>query len=451
MKLLRSIICLMLCVLLCAGCAAPKGEVMETNLLQYAVERAEYPSYPKFVNAEDYYRKDGSWDHEAYERANEAAQQALQCLGKTDEVDCTALLQFADRTVGRVLLSCGMENGVYSPVSLYTAMALLAEICGGESRAQVLAAMGAAELEVMRTAVHRLWINSYCDSGVATSRMASSLWLNERVDYRADTLRTLAENYFASAYRVTMGTDEAGNAIGQWINEQTEGLLREETRDIQTEASTLLQMYTTLYFKARWMDTFQPDATEKDAFYPAEGEEITCDFMHARRTGGYRVGEGYTAASLPFAAGGGYMTFCLPDENVTLAELLSRDELVSQLREMTHYGSIVHWTLPRFDVKADMPLNDLMKELGVTAAFDRQSADFSPLTGTPAYLSSVRQAARVKIDEEGVEAAAFTEMAVCTSAMPMGEVEMTLNRPFLFVIYDANGLPLFAGTVQKPQ
>ena len=50
---------------------------METKLTQYAIGQAEYPAYPAFVNAEDYYRKDGSWDHEAYEQAREAARQAL--------------------------------------------------------------------------------------------------------------------------------------------------------------------------------------------------------------------------------------------------------------------------------------------------------------------------------------------------------------------------------------
>lgn len=423
---------------------------METKLLDYTIEQAEYPAYPQFVNPENYYKADGGWDHEAYEQAQEAARRALVAMGKGEGGDNAAPLAFADRTAGRVLLSRGMENGVYSPMSLYTAMALLAEICGGESREQVLAAMGAGELEVMRATVHQLWIDSYCDSGVVTSRMGSSLWLNEQVEFCADTLRTLAEQYFASSYRVAMGTDEAGRAIGSWIDEQTGGLLREETENIRTEAMTLLQMYTTLYFKARWKDTFAPEATEKGIFHSVDGD-VECDFMHARRTGSYRKGEGYMAAVLPFAANGGYMTFCLPDEDVALSELLGRDTLVSELREMTDYGSIVHWALPRFDVKADTPLNDLMKELGVKAAFDAQAADFKPLTETPAFLGSVRQAARVKVDEEGVEAAAFTEMAVCTASLPMGEVEMTLDRPFLFVIYDANGLPLFVGTVQNPE
>ena len=422
---------------------------METNLLKYAVSQAEYPAYPAFVNAEDYYSKDGGWDHEAYEQAQEAARQTLVDMGKTEETDAAVLLDFADQTAGRVLLGRGVENGVYSPMSLYTAMALLAEICGGESREQVLSAMGSAQLETMRGLVHQLWINSYCDSGVVTSRMGSSLWLNEQVEYCEETLRTLAEQYFASSYRVAMGTDEAGRAIGAWINEQTGGLLQEETENIRTEAMTLLQMYTTLYFKARWKDTFYPEATEKRIFHAADGD-MECDFMHAQRTGGYRKGEGYTAAVLPFAANGGYMTLCLPDEDVALAELLSRETLVSELREMTQYGSIIHWALPQFDVKADTPLNDLMKELGVTAVFDSRVSDFRPLTETPAFLSSVRQTARVKVDEEGVEAAAFTEMAVCTSSLPVGEVEMTLDRPFIFAIYDANSLPLFVGTVQNP-
>ena len=87
-----------------------------------------------------------------------------------------------------------------------------------------------------------------------------------------------------------------------------------------------------------------------------------------------------------------------------------------------------------------------MKELGVRAAFDAQVADFTPLTDVPAFLSNVRQAARVKVDEEGVEAAAFTEMSVCTSSLPMGVVEMKLDRPFIFAIYDQHDLPLFVGS-----
>lgn len=424
---------------------------METKLLDYTIEQAEYPAYPQFVNPENYYKADGGWDHDAYNKAEETARQALAAMGKRESGDYDELLAFADKTAGRLLLSRGGENGVYSPVSLYTAMAMLAEVCAGKSCEEVLFAMGVADLEALRDAVHQLWINSYCDSGVVTSRMGSSLWLNEQVSYCEETLKTLAENYFASSYRVAMGTDEAGRAIGQWINEQTGGLLADEADNIHTEARTLLQLYTTLYFKARWQDVFPVELTEKGRFHLADGTTLECDFMRRESKGACRRGQGYTAATLPFAANGGYMTLCLPDADVSLPELLRRDTLVSELRQMNEYGNIIQWTVPKFDVSSNIGLNDLMKELGVRAAFDAQVADFTPLTDVPAFLSNVRQAARVKVDEEGVEAAAFTEMSVCTSSLPMGVVEMKLDRPFLFAIYDANGLPLFVGTVYQPE
>ena len=72
------------------------------------------------------------------------------------------------------------------------------------------------------------------------------------------------------------------------------------------------------------------------------------------------------------------------------------------------------------------------------------------LTDNGAWLSSAMQAARVKIDEEGCEAAAFTAiMANATSAMPedLPVVEMELDRPFAFAITGADGLPLFVGAV----
>ena len=298
---------------------------METKLLNYTIEQAEYPAYPRFVNPENYYKADGGWDHDAYNKAEETARQALAAMGKRESGDYDELLAFADKTAGRVLLSRGGENGVYSPVSLYTAMAMLAEVCAGKSREEVLFAMGAADLEALRDAVHQLWINSYCDSGVVTSRMGSSLWLNEQVSYCEETLKTLAENYFASSYRVAMGTDEAGRAIGQWINEQTGGLLADEADNIHTEARTLLQLYTTLYFKARWQDVFPVELTEKGRFHLADGTTLECDFMRRESKGACRRGQGYTAATLPFAANGGYMTLCLPDADVSLPELLRRD------------------------------------------------------------------------------------------------------------------------------
>ena len=90
--------------------------------------------------------------------------------------------------------------------------------------------------------------------------------------------------------------------------------------------------------------------------------------------------------------------------------------------------------------------------LGVRDVFDTSVSDFTPLAADAEALAvtQVQHAARVKIDEEGCEAAAFTAiMADATSAMPedLPVVEMELDRPFAFAITGADGLPLFVGAV----
>ena len=52
------------------------------------------------------------------------------------------------------------------------------------------------------------------------------------------------------------------------------------------------------------------------------------------------------------------------------------------------------------------------------------------------------------IDEEGCEAAAFTVISIDTRAMmPEDIIEIKIDRPFVFAITGADGLPMFIGVV----
>ena len=88
----------------------------------------------------------------------------------------------------------------------------------------------------------------------------------------------------------------------------------------------------------------------------------------------------------------------------------------------------------------------------MTDVFDPGAADFSPLGGAASdglYVSKLQHDARVLIDEEGCTAAAFTIASVEATAadLDMEEIDFTLDRPFLFAITNADGLPLFTGVV----
>ena len=97
-----------------------------------------------------------------------------------------------------------------------------------------------------------------------------------------------------------------------------------------------------------------------------------------------------------------------------------------------------------------MNLTDGLMQLGITDVFDAGVADFTPLCDMDGLLvSKAQHDARVMIDEEGCTAAAFTVMAVegIADTMELEEVDFVLDRPFLFVITNQEGVPVFAGVV----
>jgi len=416
-----------------------------------------YPEFPK----EPKFPEDGGEDAwEAYNTAYHEYRDALQAIrgekpGLTD-ADRAVLNAFAAQSTSLALAGHEGENTVYSPLSLWSALAMLAQCADGGSRQQVLDALGVDSVDALQEAVSQVWRQLYTDDGKSSLLLANSIWLNDSVQgsYVRDTLDALAQKHFAGVYSVPMGTSEADQAVTDWVKEQTNGLIGGDTPVVQTKAETLALLASSLYYRAGWTDEFLPELTEKDIFTDAAGKESEVDFMHQTQRTYFLRRDGYQAASLGTGLGG--MVFVLPDEGVTPESLLQDPNFLSGL-DISGKDSIrgeVQWSVPKFDVDSDLKLLDTLKNLGVTDLLDTNKADLSALTDIDAYLSDAKQLARVKVDEEGVEAAAVTLMMVdATSAMPEPDPEvcvMDLDRPFLFVIRTEN-VPLFVGVVNQVQ
>jgi serpin B len=88
--------------------------------------------------------------------------------------------------------------------------------------------------------------------------------------------------------------------------------------------------------------------------------------------------------------------------------------------------------------------------LGIENVFDSEASDFFPLTDVPGIcIDKAIHNARVKIDEEGIEAAAFTAMMAAGAALIEEEADFTLDRPFVFAVRSVEGVPMFTGVVNQ--
>lgn len=360
--------------------------------------------------------------------------------------------EFFARTMAQFLSGSGEENRVISPLNLYMALAMLAETAGGDTRAQLLGLLGVKDLEELRDQVCALWNGTYQDDEYAKALLANSLWMDERIEYDQQTTDTLARSYYASSFRGKMGSPEYNQALRDWIGLQTEGFLEGQVDKAELPEGTLLALVSTIYYRAAWQDEFPLENTAPGVFHSPVGD-MECDFMRGFSAySTFYQGEGFTAVSKPLQEHGN-MYFILPDEGTDVDTLLGSSALLDFLDGSCEPESVIlHLTVPKFDVSSDLDLKVGLSELGLGDMFGLGTADFSPLLEEPenVFVSEAIHSARVSIDEEGCTGAAYTEILLYGGGPSPKELDLVLDRPFLFVVTGDGGLPLFAGVVNQP-
>ena len=406
------------------------------------------PIYPVMTHYPTDYTDDDSY------LSWQADQNALhrQPKGYADNLD-----PYFAAITNALLSDTGGNNATCSPVNIYLALAMLAETTDRASRQQILDLLGAESIKDIRTQAEQVWQAHYNDDGLTTSILANSLWLEEGYTYNEKTVELLADKYYASVFQGDLGSEEVNQALRDWINTQTGGLLQEQTKELKLDAQAVLALVSTIYYQVQWTDHFRPEDSTLAKFHGVNGN-TTEEFMNRTLIyNPYYWGEHFGAVYLNLEDGS-RMWLILPDEGVTPEELLASGEAMAFLQQdLNEYENqkslMVHLSVPKFDISSDMELSAQLKALGITDIFLPGVADFSPIipVADGGCVSMVKHAARVAIDEEGVTAAAFTVIMRAGAGMPPSdEMNFVLDRPFLFVIESQDGLPLFAGIVNQP-
>ncbi len=355
-------------------------------------------------------------------------------------------------------------NRIYSPLNLYLALSMAAEITEGDTRQQILDLLQSSGMEELRDQTKGLWTLCCQEQDGAYCRAYNSLWLSNRVDYQQPTLDLLAEEHFADSFRGSPGTQEYDQLLQNWVNEHTGGLLEEQAGGLHMDEDMAVTLMSTLEYYSPWSMPFNSEGNTQAVFHSPDGD-VKQEFMNSTGTNTYYRGEhfGATAKSLNHPE---QMVFILPDEGYSPEDLLAEDsdlwDFLDAVGRETAAPWHEHWennewvklhlSVPKFDVSSNLDLTGGLKALGVTRAFDLEESDFSPLTTRyPVAINKASHACRVMIDEEGCTGASFVELgAFCGSEeKEPRDLYFTLDRPFLFVIYNRY-VPLYMGVVNQP-
>lgn len=425
----------------------PTGGVVRTLAAPVYPDLPDLPGVPQDDNRQAW--NTYNLEYQTYSAAWQAFRSSATSLPQTPGL-LPALEDFTAQTVA--LSITGGENQIYSPISLWLALAMLSETTGGETRAQLLAALGAEDMEQLRGWVDSLWHALYIDDGASSLLLSNSIWLDQSLTCHQEVLNLLAQTHHAGSYQVSMGTQEANTALSQWVAQQSRGLIGDDTPVAQTETSTMAVLASVLYYQAGWLSKFRPEETSIDRFTASDGTVSTVEFMHTSQDSSFLRRDGYQAAAL--ATSQGEMVFVLPEEGVDPASLLSDPRFLSSLdfSGPDAFDGKIQWSIPKFDLSADLDLQSTLETLKLSSVCDPDCADFSPLSDSQLYLDKAKQMTRVKIDENGVEGGAVTLLTIKTTAGQANPAicVMDLDRPFLFLVRSGSGIVLFAGIVDQP-
>ena len=364
--------------------------------------------------------------------------------------EITGYADFSD--VLSAMLINGTENRNLSPISIYLALAMTAEGSEGETKDAMLKLLGCKDFDELRAVCGGMLEKLSIDSEYSTLAIADSIWTRKDVVLREAYRNVLADAYRSEANSVNFGTAAAGKQIAKWIGTHTRDKIKISPDALRFDPDTVAVLINTIYLKDGWCDEFWKSRTETGTFFGLDGEQ-NVSYMYRRDESVNIVqGDGFTRYSLSLMRVG-RMTFVLPDEGTPLSSLLGTPE---KLHELLNDGKTieanVNVKLPKFKFQDRFDLEDALQSLGIGIAFTGE-ADFSGMCDHGVSISKVVQESYIGVDENGVEAAAYTMVAAAECAfMPeeLPEIDFFLTRPFLFVIEGRDGTVLFIGTVTEP-
>ena len=354
-------------------------------------------------------------------------------------------------------------NLAVSPLSIRLALAMVYAGAGGETAAQMAEVLGYdlpadrlhAAFNALDLAIEDRTGTFSGDGGEERSievSISNALWGQAGFPIRQPFLDTLALDYGAGLRVVDFVTaaEAARETINAWVAGETNDRIPELIPAGVLTPETLLVLTNTVYLLADWALPFDGQATADGLFTRLDETTVTVPFMHQLLVADYAVGDGWQAVDLPYVGGEVAMLVVVPDEG-RYREIEGQAAGLFGEARAALASADVQLALPRFEFRTQASLPETLRSLGMVDAFDGALADFTGISGEGAlFISDVIHEVFVSVNEAGTEAAAATAVVMGRGAPPVA-VELSVDRPFLFWLYDrATGSVLFMGRVLDP-
>ena len=365
------------------------------------------------------------------------------------------------------------KSFIYSPLSITYVLGMVNDAATGLTEKELEETLGFHEGGIQA-------VNDYCKKLIdglpkvdnkVTLNIANAIFLNKNYTLKPQFEQDMQTYYDAKAEALDFKAPETLNHINSWASEKTNGMIPTILDDI--DPLMVSYLLNAIYFKADWASKFDLKNTKNETFTPENGNSSTdIPMMHQNVLIQYINNSMFSAIKIPYGNGLWNMMVMLPEKGFTTDHIINHlaalglngvegafceiEDGIATMSVKSFSPHEVDLKLPRFETSSDTDkleggLVRLMQKMGIKLAFDSYLAEIPNMCEWPVYIDMMRQKAKIKVNEDGSEAAAVTVAGIQTLSMAHEPIEYPkatfhANRPFVYVIREASsGVILFVG------
>lgn len=342
------------------------------------------------------------------------------------------------------------KSCILSPLSITFALGMLNNGAAGQTQQEINDVLGFGEAGA--DAINQFCYKMLTESGTLDKEtrvdIANTIFVNNHWGYELKEPFVQKANEYYDAQPETRDFYDGitRDVINQWSSDHTEGMIKEILTKDEFDEDAVSYLLNALYFKGAWVKKFNPDNTCEESFNggaPVPMMHIPCNEFTGGAEFSYISNDLYQAIKLPYGNEAYLMTVILPQQDKTIDDVL--DQMDGQNWQFHGRGTWVDLKLPRFETNVSIDLKPVMSALGMTTAFNPDLANFSNFCNVPTYIELMKQVAKIKVSEEGTEAAAVTIIGEGTTSLP-NFAEFHATRPFIYIISEqSTGTIFFIG------
>lgn len=333
------------------------------------------------------------------------------------------------------------ENYSFSPISLYYLLNNISLATNKEEVNSEFDNILRLDRNNRKENLIRTYKNNYFCNEYGTIQMYNSVFLSNSYQYNEEYVKSL-KDYYIEAYQLSFKNDQ--DKILEWIDDKLNENNFMSKRELNINDDTIVYFLNTLFFNNRWYHTFNDENNYQDVFNTLNGTENVTYMTHSYY-GEVNEHDKYIDFT-DYYQNGIKIKYLISKNNDNIFDLVKNINIFEKKLEVQE--ACINLSLPKFSNSYFLDFTSLLKDI-MPKTFSENSLN-NVFNDTSAALQFVKQKNEITFSEDGTTIKSVSFGAGSKATAPIEGYDIKLNKPFIYIIYDINDIPLFIGNMINP-